>query len=144
PQEEFTQEPQEEIKVYTQEELDTAIANVREEYAQMVAELEELKAFKVEYDKAIEVQKLNNAMDELVVNFNVEEELVKELREKVLNGEYTIEQFELQLYRNAKPIEKKEFKKESNKLPIIDKEEKMSDIDKFFDYYGVTKNKYQK
>lgn len=144
PQEEFTQEPQEEIKVYTQEELDEAIANVREEYAQMVAELEELKAFKAEYDKAIEVQKLNNAMDELVVNFNVEEELVKELREKVLNGEYTIEQFELQLYRNAKPIEKKEFKKENNKLPIIDKEEKMSDIDRFFDYYGVTKNKYQK
>ena len=144
PQEEFTQEPQEEIKVYTQEELDEAIANVREEYAQIVAELEELKAFKAEYDKAIEVQKLNNAMDELVVNFNVEEEIVKELREKVLNGEYTIEQFELQLYRNAKPIEKKEFKKESNKLPIIDKEEKMSDIDRFFESFGVTKNKYQK
>ena len=144
PQEEFTQEPQEEIKVYTQEELDEVVASVREEYSQMLAELEELRVFKAEYDKAIEVQKLNNAMDELVVNFNVEEELVKELREKVLNGEYTIEQFELQLYRNAKPIEKKEFKKESNKLPIIDKEEKMSDIDRFFDYYGVTKNKYQK
>ena len=144
PQEEFTQEPQEEIKVYTQEELDEIVANVREEYSQMLAELEELRVFKAEYDKAIEVQKLNNAMDELVVNFNVEEEIVKELREKVLNGEYTIEQFELQLYRNAKPIEKKEFKKESNKLPIIDKEEKMSDIDRFFESFGVTKNKYQK
>ena len=144
PQEEFTQEPQEEVKMYTQEELDNAIANVREEYAQMVEELEGLRAFKVEYDKAIEVQKLNNAMDELVINFNVEDEIVKELREKVLNGEYTIEQFELQLYRNAKPVEKKEFKRETNKLPIIDKEEKMSDIDRFFESFGVTKNKYQK
>ena len=80
-------------------------------------------------------------MDELLVNFNVEEELVQELREKVLNGEYTIEQFELQLYRNSKPIEKKEFKKETNKLPIIDNDEKLSDIDKFFNYYGVAKRK---
>jgi hypothetical protein len=144
PQEEFTQEPQEEVKMYTQEELDNAIANVREEYAQIVEELEGLRAFKVEYDKAIEVQKLNNAMDELVINFNVEDEIVKELREKVLNGEYTIEQFELQLYRNAKPVEKKEFKRETNKLPIIDKEEKMTDVDRFFESFGVTKNKYQK
>lgn len=144
PQEEFTQEPQEDVKVYTQEELDNAIANVREEYAQIVEELEELRRFKLEYDKAVEVQKLNNAMDELLVNFNVDEELVKELREKVLDGEYTIEQFELQLYRNTKPVEKKEYKKDTNKLPIIDNEEKMSDVDRLFNYYGVTRNKNKK
>ena len=33
---------------------------------------------------------------------------------------------------------------EDHDITIIDKEEKMSDIDRFFDYYGVTKNKYQK
>lgn len=140
-EEEFAQEPQEVAKAYSQEELDNIVASVREEYAQILEELESLRAFKIEYDKAVEVQKLNNSMDELLVNFNVEEELVQELREKVLNGEYTIEQFELQLYRNSKPIEKKEFKKETNKLPIIDNDEKLSDIDKFFNYYGVAKRK---
>ena len=129
------------VKAYSQEELDNIVASVREEYAQILEELESLRAFKIEYDKAVEVQKLNNSMDELLVNFNVEEELVQELREKVLNGEYTIEQFELQLYRNSKPIEKKEFKKETNKLPIIDNDEKLSDIDKFFNYYGIAKRK---
>ena len=81
-------------------------------------------------------------MDTILVNFNVSEDLVKELKEKVISGEYSLEKFELELYRNNTPM-KKEYKKEEKqtKLPIVDSEEKMSEVDKFFLRYNVPKRK---
>ena len=121
-------------KKYSQEELDEAIANVRAEYAQIMEELEGLREFKAEYDRQIEIQQLEQSMDEIASNFNVEESIVKELREKVLSGEYSMDKFELELYRNNAPI-KKEFSKKENKLPVIDNEKKTSEIDAFFNKY---------
>ena len=58
----------------------------------------------------------------------------------VIKGDITLERFELELFRNNSPM-KKEFKKEEkqNKLPIIDNEEKLSNVDKFFAKYGINK-----
>lgn len=137
-----SEEPQEE-KLYSQSEMDEAIANTKAEFAQALEELEELRKFKADYDKALEVQKINDEMDNLVSSFNCDENLVKELREKVLNKEISMENFELQLWRNNQ-VSKKEFnnkEKQSNKLPVIDNENKISDIDSLFDYYGVPKRK---
>ena len=127
-------------KIYSQEELDMATENVREEYQQFVEELNYLREFKAEYDKQIKLQKLNEEMDSLLVNFNVDEKLVQELKEKVIKGDITLEKFELELFRNNTPL-KKEFKKEEkqNKLPIIDNEERLSSIDKLFARYGINK-----
>ena len=143
-EEEFQQEPEqvEEEKLYSQKEMDEAIANTKAEFSQAIAELEELRKFKAEYDKALEVQKLNDEMDNLLEQFNCDEELVKELREKVINKEISMEAFELQLWRNNQPI-KKEFNKEkqSNKLPVMDSENKVSSVDELFSYYGIPKRK---
>ena len=143
-EEEFQQEPEqvEEEKLYSQKEMDEAIANTKAEFSQAIAELEELRKFKAEYDKALEVQKLNDEMDNLLEQFNCDEELVKELREKVVNKEISMEAFELQLWRNNQPI-KKEFNKEkqSNKLPVMDSENKVSSVDELFNYYGIPKRK---
>lgn len=143
-EEEFQQEPEqvEEEKLYSQKEMDEAIANTKAEFSQTIAELEELRKFKAEYDKALEVQKLNDEMDNLLEQFNCDEELVKELREKVINKEISMEAFELQLWRNNQPI-KKEFNKEkqSNKLPVMDSENKVSSVDELFNYYGIPKRK---
>lgn len=143
-EEEFQQEPEqvEEEKLYSQKEMDEAIANTKAEFSQAIAELEELRKFKAEYDKALEVQKLNDEMDNLLKQFNCDEELVKELREKVINKEISMEAFELQLWRNNQPI-KKEFNKEkqSNKLPVMDSENKVSSVDELFNYYGIPKRK---
>lgn len=143
-EEEFQQEPEqvEEEKLYSQKEMDEAIANTKAEFSQAIAELEELRKFKAEYDKALEVQKLNDEMDNLLEQFNCDEELVKELREKVINKEISMEAFELQLWRNNQPI-KKEFNKEkqSNKLPVMDSENKVSSVDELFNYYGIPKRK---
>ena len=128
-----------EEKKYSQEDLDNAIANTRAEYSQLLEELETLREFKAEYDRQVKVQKLNDEMDSIVANFNVEDELVKELKEKVINGEYSMEKFELELFRNNTPIKKEFSKKESNKLPVIDNEVKMTDADHFFASYGVYK-----
>lgn len=136
------EEPQEE-KLYSQSEMDEVIANTKAEFSQVLEELEELRKFKAEYDKALEIQKMNDEIDNLVSQFNCDEELVKELREKVLNKEITMENFELQLWRNNQ-VSKKEFnnkEKQSNKLPVIDNENKISNIDALFDYYGVPKRK---
>ena len=132
-------EEKEEEKKYSQEELDNAIANTRAEYSQLIEELETLREFKAEYDRQVKVQKLNDEMDNIVANFNVEDEFVKELKEKVINGEYSMEKFELELFRNNTPIKKEFSKKESNKLPVIDNEVKMTDADHFFASYGVYK-----
>ena len=143
--EETTEEVVEDIvvdnKIYSQEELDTAIENVRAEYSQLMEELETLRQFKEEYDRQLRLQKLEDEMNSLLINFNVEEKLVEELKEKVIKGDITLEKFELELFRNNSPI-KKEFKKEEKqtKLPIIDNnEEKLSSVDKLFAKYGVNK-----
>lgn len=137
------EEPQEEEeeKKYSQSEMDEAIANAKAEFTQAMEELEVLRQFKAEYDKALEVQKLNDEMDNLVSQFSCDEDLVKELREKVLNKEITMDAFELQLWRNNKEVAKKEFSKEkqSNKLPVIDNDKEVSEVDKLFESFGIYK-----
>ena len=134
--EEVEEEPQEE-KLYSQVEMDEAIANAKAEFTQAMEELETLRQFKAEYDRQVELQNLNNQMDEIVCNFNVDEEIVKELKEKVIDGTYSMEKFELELFRNNVPVKKEFNKKESNKLPVVDT--KTSAIDDFFASYGVNK-----
>lgn len=138
PQEE---EEEKEEKIYSQSEMDEAIANAKAEFAQAMEELEVLRQFKADYDKALEVQELNEEMDNLVSQFSCDDELVKELREKVLNKEITMDAFELQLWRNNKKVAKKEFSKEtqSNKLPVMDNEKEISEVDKLFASYGIYK-----
>ena len=130
---------EEDNKKYSQEDLDNAVANTRAEYSQLLEELEILRQFKAEYDRQVEEQRLNDEMDEIVANFNVEDELVKELKEKVVKGEYSMEKFELELFRNNTPVKKEFSKKDGNKLPVIDNEVKLSDVDKFFASFGVNK-----
>ena len=132
----------EEEKLYSQTELDEAIANTKAEFSDALVELAELREFKAEYDKQVKIQQLNSEMDEIVANFNVNEDKVKELREKVLEGQYSMEKFELELYRNNQPI-KNNFSKDDKKstsLPIVDTEEKMSEVDLLFAKYGIPKN----
>ena len=81
-------------KIYSQEELDIAIENVRAEYSQLMEELETLRQFKEEYDRQLRLQKLEDEMNSLLINFNVEEKLVEELKEKVIKGDITLEKFE--------------------------------------------------
>lgn len=147
-EEEFSQEVEEVVeaiiineKIYSQDELDKAVEDAKAEFAQAMEELAILREFKAEYDRQVKLQKLNEEMDNLLVNFNVNEELVKELKEKVINGEYTMDKFELELFRNNTPMKKEFSKKEEKqtKLPIIDNEEKLSDIDRLFAKYGVNK-----
>lgn len=129
-------------RIYTQVDLDLAVERTIAEFSEAMEELEKLREFKAEYDRKIALQELNDKMDTILVNFNVGEDLVKELKEKVVNGEYSLEKFELELYRNNTPM-KKEYKKEEKqtKLPIVDSEEKMSEVDKFFLRYNVPKRK---
>ena len=132
----------EEEKLYSQAELDEAISNTKAEFSDALVELAELREFKAEYDKQVKIQQLNSEMDEIVANFNVNEDKVKELREKVLEGQYSMEKFELELYRNNQPI-KNNFSKDDKKstsLPIVDTEEKMSEVDLLFAKYGIPKN----
>lgn len=134
------EEQEVEEKLYSQAELDEAVANAKAEFSDALVELAELREFKAEYDRQVELAKLNESMDELVANFNVNEEKVNELREKVISGDYSLEKFELELYRNHQPIAKKDFSKEDKKtLPIVDVEDKKSEVDKLFDYYGIPK-----
>lgn len=134
------EEQEVEEKLYSQAELDEAIANAKAEFSDALVELAELREFKAEYDRQVELAKLNESMDELVANFNVDGEKVNELREKVISGDYSLEKFELELYRNHQPIAKKDFSKEDKKtLPIVDVEDKKSEVDKLFDYYGIPK-----
>lgn len=135
-------EEEKEEKLYSQSELDEAIANTKAEFSDALVELAELREFKAEYDKQVKIQQLNSEMDEIVANFNVNEDKVKELREKVLEGQYSMEKFELELYRNNQPI-KNNFSKDDKKstsLPIVDTEEKMSEVDLLFAKYGIPKN----
>lgn len=129
-------------RIYTQVDLDLAVERTIAEFSEAMEELERLREFKAEYDRKIALQELNDKMDTILVNFNVSEDLVKELKEKVINGEYSLEKFELELYRNNTPM-KKEYKKEEKqtKLPIVDSEEKMSEVDKLFARYNVPKRK---
>ena len=129
-------------RIYTQVDLDLAVERTIAEFSEAMEELERLREFKAEYDRKIALQELNDKMDTILVNFNVGEDLVKELKEKVINGEYSLEKFELELYRNNTPM-KKEYKKEEKqtKLPIVDSEEKMSEVDKLFARYNVPKRK---
>ena len=138
--EEEKEGPQEDEKKYSQEEVDVMIENVRAEYSQVLEELKSLREFKAEYDRQIEVQNLNCQLDEIVANFNVDEDIVKDLKEKVIEGQMTMETFELHLWRKNQPT-KKDFSKDkqTNKLPVIDNEKKMSDIDAFFASYGINK-----
>lgn len=132
----------EEEKLYSQAELDEAIANTKAEFSDALVELAELREFKAEYDRQVKIQQLNLEMDKIVTNFNVNEDKVKELREKVLEGQYSMEKFELELYRNNQPI-KNNFSKDDKKstsLPIVDTEEKMSEVDLLFAKYGIPKN----
>ena len=132
----------EEEKLYSQSELDEAITNTKAEFSDALVELAELREFKAEYDRQVKIQQLNSEMDEIVANFNVNEDKVKELREKVLEGQYSMEKFELELYRNNQPI-KNNFSKDDKKstsLPIVDTEEKMSEVDLLFAKYGIPKN----
>lgn len=136
---EEVEEPQEEEKKYTQSEVDEMIANTRNEFATVLEELACLREFKAEYDRNVALKELNDEMDALLVNFNVDENIVNELREKVIAEEITLEKFELELYRNNKVVTKKEeFNKKA--LPISDaKEHKMSEIDMLFARYGINK-----
>lgn len=129
-------------RIYTQVDLDLAVERAIAEYSGVMEELEKLREFKAEYDRQLALQELNDKMDKIAVNFNVNEDILKELKEKVVNGEYSLEKFELELYRNNTPM-KKEYKKEEKqtKLPIVDSEEKMSEVDKFFLRYNVPKRK---
>jgi hypothetical protein len=138
-EEEEKEEPQEEEKKYTQSEVDEMIANTRNEFATVLEELACLREFKAEYDRNVALKELNDKMDALLVNFNVDENIVNELREKVIAEEITLEKFELELYRNNKVVAKKEeFNKKA--LPISDaKEHKMSEIDMLFARYGINK-----
>ena len=132
----------EEEKLYSQSELDEAITNTKAEFSDALVELAELREFKAEYDRQVKIQQLNSEMDEIVANFNVNEDKVKELREKVLEGQYSMEKFELELYRNNQTI-KNNFSKDDKKstsLPIVDTEEKMSEVDLLFAKYGIPKN----
>lgn len=130
----------EDEKIYSQSELDEAVSNAKAEFSDVLKELAELREFKAEYDRQVELARLNESMDELVANFNVNEEKVNELREKVINGDYSLEKFELELYRNNQVVTKKDFSKEDKKtLPIIDVEDKKSEVDKLFDFYGIPK-----
>ena len=132
----------EEEKLYSQAELDEAIANTKAEFSDALVELAELREFKAEYDRQVKIQQLNSEMDEIVANFNVNEDKVKELREKVLEGQFSMEKFELELYRNNQPI-KNNFSKDDKKstsLPIVDTDEKMSEVDLLFAKYGIPKN----
>lgn len=130
----------EDEKIYSQSELDEAVSNAKAEFSDVLKELAELREFKAEYDRQVELAKLNESMDELVANFNVNEEKVNELREKVINGDYSLEKFELELYRNNQVVTKKDFSKEDKKtLPIVDVEDKKSEVDKLFDFYGIPK-----
>ena len=140
-EEESQEEEEKEEKIYSQSEMDEAIANAKAEFTQAMEELEVLRQFKADYDKALEVQELNEEMDNLVSQFSCDDELVKELREKVLNKEITMDTFELQLWRNNKKVAKKEFSKEtqSNKLPVMDNEKEISEVDKLFASYGIYK-----
>ena len=140
-EEESQEEEEKEEKIYSQSEMDEAIANAKAEFTQVMEELEVLRQFKADYDKALEVQELNEEMDNLVSQFSCDDELVKELREKVLNKEITMDAFELQLWRNNKKVAKKEFSKEtqSNKLPVMDNEKEISEVDKLFASYGIYK-----
>ena len=140
-EEETQEEEEKEEKIYSQSEMDEAIANAKAEFTQAMEELEVLRQFKADYDKALEVQELNEEMDNLVSQFSCDDELVKELREKVLNKEITMDAFELQLWRNNKKVAKKEFSKEtqSNKLPVMDNEKEISEVDKLFASYGIYK-----
>ena len=140
-EEESQEEEEKEEKIYSQSEMDEAIANAKAEFTQAMEELEVLRQFKADYDKALEVQELNEEMDNLVSQFSCDDELVKELREKVLNKEITMDTFELQLWRNNKKVAKKEFNKEtqSNKLPVMDNEKEISEVDKLFASYGIYK-----
>ena len=140
-EEESQEEEEKEEKIYSQSEMDEAIANAKAEFTQAMEELEVLRQFKADYDKALEVQELNEEMDNLVSQFSCDDELVKELREKVLNKEITMDTFELQLWRNNKKVAKKEFSKEtqSNKLPVMDNDKEISEVDKLFASYGIYK-----
>ena len=132
----------EEEKLYSQSELDEAITNTKAEFSDALVELAELREFKAEYDRQVKIQQLNSEMDEIVANFNVNEDKVKELREKVLEGQFSMEKFELELYRNNQPI-KNNFSKDDKKstsLPIVDTDEKMSEVDLLFAKYGIPKN----
>ena len=134
------EEPQEEEKKYTQSEVDEMITNTRNEFATVLEELACLREFKAEYDRNVALKELNDEMDALLVNFNVDQNIVNELREKVIAEEITLTLFELELYRNDKKVnsKKEEFNKKS--LPITDvNEHKMSEIDMLFARYGINK-----
>ena len=131
-------------RIYTQVDLDLAVERTIAEFSEAMEELERLREFKAEYDRKIALQELNDKMDTILVNFNVNEDLVKELKEKVVNGEYSLEKFELQLFRashSKKSIQKENKVEKQTKLPIVDNEEKMSEADKLFARYNVPKRK---
>lgn len=131
-------------RIYTQVDLDLAVERTIAEFSEAMEELERLREFKAEYDRKIALQELNDKMDTILVNFNVGEDLVKELKEKVINGEYSLEKFELQLFRashSKKSVQKENKVEKQTKLPIIDDEEKMSEVDKLFARYNVPKRK---
>lgn len=131
-------------RIYTQVDLDLAVERAIAEYSGIMEELEKLREFKAEYDRQLALQELNDKMDKIAVNFNVNEDILKELKEKVVNGEYSLEKFELQLFRashSKKSVQKENKVEKQTKLPIIDNEEKMSEVDKFFLRYNVPKRK---
>ena len=130
-----------EEKLYTQADLDKAIEDTKCEFSEALVELANLREFKAEYDKQVELQKLNNSMDEILVNFNVDEKIVKELREKVINNEYSLDKFELELFRHNQTTKKEFSKEDKNPLPIVDTDKGMSEADKLFALYGIPKRK---
>lgn len=120
-----------EPKMYTQEEYDA-----------VVNELKELREFKANYDRAVEKQELENNVNEVLGNFSLDEEDTKELKEKVLNKEISLESFELQLFRlqsknpksTKKDFSKDDEKEKINEIPIIDSKKDNSGYDIWKDY----------
>lgn len=99
--------------------------NELDEQLKGMSDYAELKEFRNSYDKAKYEKEVNEVLD----MFGLDESETKELTEKALNKEFTIDEFkkELALVYSMKQLEnkKKDFAKEEDKEPqveIIDKE----------------------
>lgn len=127
---------------YTQ--LKEEYENLKEKYSELqlqyneldeqlkgMSDYAELKEFKDTYDKAKYEKEVNDVLD----MFGLDESETKELTEKALNKEFTIDEFkkELALVYSMKQLEskKKDFAKEEDKEPqveIIDKEQRFEKL----------------
>lgn len=94
--------------------------SLKNSYAELKIEFEKLKEFKEEYDRVA----YENEVEEASKIFELDEEEIKELKDKVLSKEITIDQFKEKLgfkFAMKQMANKKETKKEfSSEIQIID------------------------